>query len=132
VFSPDGTRILTASSDYTAKLWDLGGNLLADLNRHRHSVNSAVFSPDGTRILTASSDYTAKLWDLGGNLLADLNKHTSVVRTAVFSPDGSRILTASLDNTAEIWLTPEAIYEWLKTAPIPPLSDEEKKELGIQ
>jgi len=49
----------------------------------------------------------------------------------VFSPDGTRILTASADNTAKVWYTPEAIYEWLKTAPIPQLTAEEKKELGI-
>jgi WD40 repeat protein len=132
VFSPDGAYILTASSDHTAKLWDPEGNLLADLNKHKDEVYSAVFSPDGTRILTASSDHTAKLWDPEGKLLADLNKHKGDVNSAVFSPDGTRILTASSDGTAKIWYTPEAIYERLKTAPIPPLTDEEKKELGIK
>jgi WD40 repeat protein len=91
-----------------------------------------VFSPDGTRILTASSDKTAKLWDLEGKLLADLEGHKGSVYSAMFSPDGTRILTASFDNTAKVWYTPEAIYEWLKTAPIPPLSEEEKKEPDIQ
>jgi energy-coupling factor transporter ATP-binding protein EcfA2 len=62
VFSTDGTRVLTASRDKTAKLWDLKGDLLADLNKHTGSVYSAVFSPSGTRILTASADGTAKLW----------------------------------------------------------------------
>ena len=64
-------------------------------------------------------------------LLADLNKHNDIVWTAVFSPDSARILTASLDTTAKVWYTPEAIYKWLKTAPIPQLTAEEKKELGI-
>ncbi|MFC2140780.1 WD40 repeat domain-containing protein [Acidobacteriota bacterium] len=132
VFSPDGTRILTASRDKTAKLWDLKGNLLADLNKHTDWVYAAIFSPDGTRILTASRDKTAKLWDLKGNLLADLNKHTLWVNSAVFSPDGKRILTASGDGTAKLWYTPEAIIEWLKTANIPQLSKEEKKRLGIE
>ncbi len=131
VISPDGTRILTASFDGTAKLWDLQGTLLADLNKHKRSVYSAMFSPDGTRILTASEDGSTKLWDLQGNMLADLNKHNRGVNSAVFSPDGTRILTASKDGTAKVWLTPEAIYEWLQTAPIQQLSEEDKKELGI-
>jgi WD40 repeat protein len=59
------------------------------------------------------------------------NQHKGRVYSAVFSPDGTRILTASRDGTAKVWYTPEAIYEWLKTAPIPQLSAEEKKELGI-
>jgi hypothetical protein len=103
VFSPDGTRILTASDDKTAKLWDNQGKLLADLKKHKGPVYRAVFSLDGTRILTASWDKTAKLWDSKGKLLADLKKHKNGVNTAVFSPDGTRILTASADHTAKLW-----------------------------
>lgn len=131
VFSPDGSKILTASENNTAKLWDLTGKLLVEMKGHTESVNSAVFSPDGSKILTASKDNTAKLWDLTGNLLADLLGHTACVSSAVFSPDGKRIVTASNDGTAIIWLTPEGIMEWLKTAPIPKLTQQEKKELGI-
>ena len=62
-FSPDGARILTASADKTAKLWDAAsGKLIASFD-HQDSVKNAAFSPDGTRILTASADHTAKLWD---------------------------------------------------------------------
>jgi WD40 repeat protein len=131
VFSPDGDKILTASMDNTAKLWDLEGNRLAVYN-HSGWIHSAVFSPDGNWVLTASDDKTAGLWDLDGNLAAKLNKHTGTVRRAVFSPDGTRILTASDDRTAKLRYTPEAIYEWLKTANIPQLSKKEKKELGIE
>jgi WD domain, G-beta repeat len=67
-FSPDGQRIVTASSDKTAKVWDRKGNLLADLKGHKQEVTSAVFSPDGERIVTASDDGTAKMWDRTGNL----------------------------------------------------------------
>ncbi len=131
VFSPDSTKILTASMDNTAKLWNSEGNLLAEYP-HSGWVLSAVFSPDGNRVLTASGDKTAILWDLGGNPAAKLNKHTGMVWRAVFSPDGTRILTASDDGTAKLWYTPEGIYEWLKTANIPQLSEEEKKEMGIE
>src|SRR6516162_5704151 len=62
-FSPDGTRILTASADRTAKLWDAtSGKLIASFE-HLSSVLHALFSPDGARILTASVDNTAKFWD---------------------------------------------------------------------
>ncbi len=63
-FSPDGARILTASADKTAKLWDAtSGKLIASFD-HLGSVVHALFSPDGARILTVSVDNTAKLWDL--------------------------------------------------------------------
>jgi hypothetical protein len=65
VFSPDGARIVTASWDKTAKVWDARtGAKLVDLAGHDSSVKSAVFSPDGARIVTASYDNTAKVWDV--------------------------------------------------------------------
>ncbi|MEH1834229.1 MAG: AAA-like domain-containing protein, partial [Nostoc sp.] len=93
-FSPDGQRILTASFDKTARLWDLQGKEIAKLQGHEGSVRSASFSPDGQRILTASDDKTARLWNLQGKEIAKLQGHEGSVRSASFSPDGQRILTA--------------------------------------
>ena len=57
-FSPDGARILTASGDKTAKLWDAAsGKLIASFDHQGRVLNGAAFSPDGTRILTASADH---------------------------------------------------------------------------
>ena len=95
MFAPDGGRILTASDDKTARLWDRDGKPLAILEGHTDPVNSAVFAPDGGRILTASDDKTARLWDRDGKPLAILEGHTDAVISAVFAPDGGRILTAS-------------------------------------
>jgi WD40 repeat protein/serine/threonine protein kinase len=102
-FSPDGGRILTASGDKTAKLWDAAsGKLLASFD-HQGRVLQGVFSPDGTRILTASVDKQAKLWDAtSGKLLTSFDHHNWIWRAA-FSPDGSRILTASADHSAKLW-----------------------------
>jgi len=56
-FSPDGTRVLTVSSDNTARLWDAAtGASIAVLQGHTPLVRSAVFSPDGARVVTASGD----------------------------------------------------------------------------
>ena len=49
----DGTRVLTASNDKTARVWDLSGKELATLQGHTAGVTSAVFSPDGQRVATA-------------------------------------------------------------------------------
>ncbi|NEP27000.1 TIR domain-containing protein, partial [Moorena sp. SIO3I6] len=109
VFSPDGSIILTASKDRTAKLWDLKGEQITTLAGHSARVNSAVFSPDGNTIVTTSQDKTAKLWDKEGKLINTLQGHDCVrngqcqVNSAVFSPDGQTILTASDDNTAKLW-----------------------------
>jgi WD40 repeat protein len=108
-FSPDGARVVTASLDTTARLWDAkDGKLLITLQGHTNSVSAVAFSPDGTRVATASSDKTARLWDAKtGDLLAVLPCSGSV-NSVAFSPDGRRLATASADGTAGIWAaTPE-------------------------
>jgi WD40 repeat protein len=102
-FSPDGARILTASADKTAKLWDAAsGKLIASFD-HKGGVLHGVFSPDGTRILTASRDKTAKLWDATSGEFITSFHHQDWIWRVAFSPDGARILTASADKTAKLW-----------------------------
>jgi hypothetical protein len=109
-FSPDGSRLATASYDGTARIWDAeSGKPLAVLQGHTSNVQSVVFSPDGTRLATASADRTARVWDAeSGRELAVLRGHAGTVESVVFSPDGSRLATASRDQTARIWIAWES------------------------
>ena len=50
VYSPDGSSVLTASGDGTARIWDAeSGEELVTLSGHTDCVTSAVYSPDGAR-----------------------------------------------------------------------------------
>jgi WD40 repeat protein/tRNA A-37 threonylcarbamoyl transferase component Bud32 len=104
-FSPDGKRIVTASADYTARVWDAAtGAAVAVLRGHEHFVNSAAFSPDATRIVTVSDDRTARLWDSKTGVEVEvLRGQRFPFRSATFSTDGTRIATASADYTARVW-----------------------------
>jgi WD40 repeat protein len=56
-FGPDGGRMVTASEDGTARIWDAAtGREVTVLRVHETCMLSAAFSPDGARIVTASSD----------------------------------------------------------------------------
>jgi eukaryotic-like serine/threonine-protein kinase len=102
-FSPDGRRILTASLDQTAKVWDTAsGKVLFTLKGHYEAITSAAFSPDGQRIVT-SGDPTAEIWDAAsGKVLLTLTNGAEIL-PVTFSPDGRRILTGSKDRTAKVW-----------------------------
>ena len=64
-FSPDGKRVVTASYDSTAHIWDAdSGKEIAQLKGHAGWEWSAGFSPDGKRVVTASFDRTARIWDV--------------------------------------------------------------------
>lgn len=104
-YSGDGTRLITASADSTARVWDSAtGRELLVLSGHVGEVACAVFSPDGERVVTASLDKTARVWDaISGRELATLRGHEEGVTIAVFSPDGKRVATAANDYVARIW-----------------------------
>ncbi|MEG5028202.1 CHAT domain-containing protein [Microcoleus sp. AT8-B1] len=97
VFSPDGSKILTASEDETARLWDLNGNHLTVFRGHDKEVRRAIFSPDSQHILTITEYEAIRLWDLKGNLLKEFRgvENGDKVINAVFSPDSRQILTIS-------------------------------------
>ena len=103
VFSPDSQRVVTTSTDGTARLWTVEGKALATLSGHEGPVYSATFSPDGQRLVTTSADATARVWSLAGEPLATLSGHGRTVWTASFSPDGQRVLTASAEGTVRVW-----------------------------
>jgi WD40 repeat protein/DNA-binding SARP family transcriptional activator len=111
-FSPDGTRLATASYDGTAKVWSLAsssavpGEELLTLSGHTGWVMCVAFSPDGTRLATTSADGTARVWDAAsGDELLTLPGHTGLVYAVAFSPDGTRLATTSYDGTARVWDT---------------------------
>jgi len=104
-WSPDGTRLATASHDGTARVWDLAtGAELRTLPGHTDWVVSVAWSPDSARLATASRDWTARVWDAAtGAQLRTLTGHTDWVNSVAWSPDSARLATASSDRTARVW-----------------------------
>jgi WD40 repeat protein/serine/threonine protein kinase len=101
-FSPDGSRVVTASE--VGRIWDAAtGRELAQLH-HAGTVRTVTFSSEATRIVTASSDDpVARVWDArSGKELARL-EHARNLRFAIFGRADSRIVTVGWDGTARLW-----------------------------
>ena len=62
--APDGSVVVSGSSDGTLKVWDAGSGVeLATLEGHTDRVTSCAVSPDGSFIVSGSADRTVKVWD---------------------------------------------------------------------
>ena len=104
-FSRDGRRVVTASTDTTARIWDIAtrGPVFEPM-RHSGPVYFAAFSPDGLRISTGAADGQSRIWEAssGRPISAPLVPQKLVV-AANFSPDSHRVVTASVDGTVAVW-----------------------------
>ncbi len=103
-FNRTGDRIVTASFDKTARIWDVSkGTEVAVLRGHRGPVERAEFSPDGRRVVTAARDGTARIWDAASGKQSAVLKPVGNFATAVFDPNGERVLTAGQNVHTSLW-----------------------------
>ena len=71
-FSPDSTRLVTASSNSTATIWDVTLRKHVQTLRHVNLVTAAKYSPQGDRIATVTED-SIRVWNSdSGRLLVDI------------------------------------------------------------
>jgi WD40 repeat protein len=107
-FSPDGTRLATASWDGTAGVWEaVTGQQVLTLQpgQANDRISAVTFSPNGALLATAHSRGIAQVWDAtnGQPFGPPIRLSTNhPVKSVAFSADGSYLATVS-EHGADVW-----------------------------
>jgi WD40 repeat protein/tRNA A-37 threonylcarbamoyl transferase component Bud32 len=104
-FSPEGRRLLTASADRSARLWDVStGSPLSPPLRHGGPVRAAAFNRAGTLVATAADDGLVRCWDaLTGAPFGAPVPVGAPVAALGFGPDGSTVAAAGGAGGLFLW-----------------------------
>lgn len=102
-FAADG-RVLTASRDRTAKLWDHSGVELVRFEQgHEFLATSAVFFDNGQRLVTGAGDNTARVWNVGSGAELMVMRGTGRAGAVAVDPAGRLLATGGSRSAAQLW-----------------------------
>lgn len=105
-FSPDGTKLASASQDGSLTLWDsaTGDTVWRYDDPNGYGFLSAAFNPDGTKVISGSEDGNVYIFNTAeGTLDQTLRGHSNWVMSVAYSPDGSKIASGSSDSSIILW-----------------------------
>lgn len=103
-FSPDGTRILTASEDGTMRLHNTVTGVLEQEYTGSAAITSVAFAPDGASFVYGQADGGVVVRELAdGALVRQFVGHAASVNGVDFSPNGDQILSGGNDRHAIVW-----------------------------
>ncbi len=104
-YSADGTRIVTASRDRTAALWDTatGKELQTFREGHEFLASTAFFFPAGDRLATGAGDNTVRVWNVAAG--SELFTLTNTGRSAALAvaPSGAWLATGGPKFSVQLW-----------------------------
>jgi WD40 repeat protein/tRNA A-37 threonylcarbamoyl transferase component Bud32 len=107
-FTPDETRVVSTSTDRTARIWDVRtGKQLRLFQAPLSTTRPLVVSPD-LRLVASRGEgaLTPRVWELEtGREIARLEGHQERVYALRFSPQGDRLITYEQypSNTIRLW-----------------------------
>lgn len=105
VFSRDGSKLASCSSDKTIRVWDVQtGKCLQVLQGHSGSIWALAFSPEGKILASGGDEAAIKLWDIQtGACVQTLAGHTGPILSLAFADTAHILASGSGDGTVRLW-----------------------------
>ncbi|OBT87340.1 hypothetical protein VE02_03008 [Pseudogymnoascus sp. 03VT05] len=103
-WTPEGRRLLTASSSGEFTLWNgTGFNFETIQQAHDVAIRALSYSHNGDWLISADHDGIIKYWQPNFNNVKVIQGHGDPIRDMAFSPNDSKFVTASDDSTLKIF-----------------------------
>lgn len=103
-WTPEGRRLLTASSSGEFTLWNgTGFNFETIMQAHDAAIRALEYSHSDDWLVSADHDGIIKYWQPNFNNVSSFRGHHDPIRDLAFSPTDSKFVTASDDQTLKIW-----------------------------
>lgn len=105
-YSPDGSRMVSASADGTLVIWNTeNAQIVSHLSREtRIGLTCCAYSPNGDWIVGSYWDGSLVIWDAQiYRKKVVIHAHTDVAWHCDYSPNGKLILSVSTDDTIRLW-----------------------------
>jgi WD40 repeat protein len=109
-WSPDGTRLASASTDQTVQVWDAtSGKRLQTYTGHQpYGVWTVAWTRSGRQIASGAQDGTAQVWDAttGARAATFYGQGDVDVLCVAWSPDGTRLAAGDALSMVQVWTMP--------------------------
>ncbi|KAF2481695.1 WD40-repeat-containing domain protein [Neohortaea acidophila] len=103
-WTPDGRRLLTASTSGEFTLWNgTGFNFETIMQAHDSAVRAVIYAHNDDWLLSADQEGVVKYWQTNFNNVKSIQAHEDPVRDIAFSPTDAKFVTASDDTTLKIF-----------------------------
>lgn len=103
-WTPEGRRLLTASSSGEFTLWNgTGFNFETIMQAHDVAIRALSYSHSDDWLISADHDGVIKYWQPNFNNVKVIQGHADPIRDLAFSPNDAKFVTASDDSTLKIF-----------------------------
>ena len=103
-WTPEGRRLLTASSSGEFTLWNgTGFNFETIMQAHDSAIRALAYSHSDDWLVSADHDGIIKYWQPNFNNVESIRGHQDPVRDLAFSPNDTKFVTASDDSSLKIF-----------------------------
>lgn len=104
--------LLSASTDNTVRMWQVGCDHCLKLFRHNNYVTCVQFNPvDNNRFVSGSIDGKVRIWEISGCHVVGWAHLREIVTAVCYRPNGQGLVVGSMRGTCRFYSTADDFFQ---------------------